>query len=143
MSRMKRCYWIRFFLLRFLRFGIISLRVKDYVLCSWQKRKRIQVSPNITLPEPLPERRSLGCRVYVLDWVFMVDKWKLFEGDLQDLRTCTGTKLPMNKNSEFETVLAQFLVDLNTPSTIGVTDGVKPRVATELPKISILETRAA
>ena len=49
----------------------------------------------------------------------------------------------MNKNSEFETVLAQFLVDLNTPSATGVTNGVKPRVATELPKISILETRAA
>jgi hypothetical protein len=73
----------------------------------------------------------------------MVEKWKLFEGDLQDLRTCTGTKLPMNKNSEFETVLAQFLVDLNTPSSTGVTNGVKSLVVTELPKISILETRAA
>lgn len=75
----------------------------------------------------------------------MIDKWKSFEGDLQDLRTSTGTKLPINRTREFETVLAQFLVDLNnaTTPTAGTANGVKPAVAAELQKINILETRAA
>jgi len=75
----------------------------------------------------------------------MVDKWKAFEGDLQDLRTSTGTKLPINKTREFETVIAQFLVDLNNATATNTTtaNGVKPAIGTELSKINILETRAA
>jgi hypothetical protein len=70
----------------------------------------------------------------------------LFESDLQDVRNSTGAKLPMNKATEFETVLAQFLVDLNTTTAAATTtntNGVKPALAIELPKFNILETRAA
>jgi hypothetical protein len=55
----------------------------------------------------------------------------------------------MNKATEFETVLAQFLVDLNTTATAAAaatttnTNGVKSVLAAELPKFNILETRAA
>jgi len=79
--------------------------------------------------------------------MLMVEKWKSFEGDLQDLRTSTGTKLPMTRTTEFETVLAQFLVDLNTSATATASttagNGLHPPIVTELPKFTVLETRAA
>ena len=79
--------------------------------------------------------------------MLMVEKWKSFEGDLQDLRTSTGTKLPMPRTTEFETVLAQFLVDLNTSATATATttagNGLHPPIVPELPKFTVLETRAA
>jgi hypothetical protein len=65
------------------------------------------------------------------------DRWITFENDIQDLRNAAATKLPLEKAQELETILADCLVDLTTAT------GINTPPKGELPKIPILETRAA
>jgi hypothetical protein len=65
------------------------------------------------------------------------DAWKQFESDVQELHGVASTVLPMDKAQEMETILGEFLLDLTT------INGPTVPAITEMPKIPLLDTRAA
>ena len=65
------------------------------------------------------------------------DAWKQFESDVQELHGVASTVLPMDKAQEMETILGEFLLDLTT------INGPTAPAITEMPKIPLLDTRAA
>jgi|SRR5277367_774375 hypothetical protein len=67
----------------------------------------------------------------------MQDQWKQFESDVQELHGVATATLPVDKAQEMETILGEFLLDLTI-----INDPTAPSIP-EMPKISLLDTRAA
>jgi hypothetical protein len=67
------------------------------------------------------------------------DQWKTFENAVQTLAVLASTKLPQEKQEELEGVISAFLLDI--AATKGALSSAPPQ--SELPKIPILESRAA
>lgn len=69
--------------------------------------------------------------------VVIVDQWRSFENDIQDLRRVTATRLSIQTSQEIETTIREFLSQFTT------TNGVEAPSAPEIPTIPVLETRAS
>lgn len=68
----------------------------------------------------------------------MQAQWKIFEGTVETLGVITSSKLPQEKQTEFEAVISAFLLDITA------TKG--PSIAPQqpvLPTIPVLDSRAA
>jgi len=67
------------------------------------------------------------------------DQWKSFEPEVQTLAVFSSTKLPLERQTEFEGVISSFLFDITAtkgPSDIGPQES-------ELPQIPVPDSRAA